>query len=79
MQGADTNQIIGAVDYGKEWPGMPISLMQIVIATCWEEDPKERMKLLELLALFSAGQIGVVGKIESESFVDFVSESKSKI
>jgi len=66
LQGADTNQIIGAVDYGKERPGMPedssISQMQIVIATCWK-DPKERMKPLELLALFSAGQIGVAGKI----------------
>jgi len=66
LQGADRNQIIGAVGYGKERPGTPedssIPQLQMVIATCWKEVPKERMKPLDLLALFSASQIGVVGE-----------------
>jgi len=35
--------------------------VQTVIATCWKEDPKERMKLLDLLAVVSANQVGAAG------------------
>ena len=62
LQGADRNQIIEAVSYGKERPGTTedvlIPQVQMVTATCWKEDPKERMKPLYLLALFSASQVG---------------------
>jgi len=58
LQGADRNQIIGAVGYGKERPGAPedssILQVQMLIATCWKENPQERLKPLDLLALCSA-------------------------
>eukprot|EP00277_Geminigera_cryophila_P008889 CAMPEP_0179410848 /NCGR_PEP_ID=MMETSP0799-20121207/3550_1 /TAXON_ID=46947 /ORGANISM="Geminigera cryophila, Strain CCMP2564" /LENGTH=64 /DNA_ID=CAMNT_0021182813 /DNA_START=72 /DNA_END=263 /DNA_ORIENTATION=+ len=47
FKGADRNQIIGAVGYGKERPGAPedssILQVQMLIATCWKEDPQERL------------------------------------
>jgi len=62
LQGADRNQIHGAVGYGKERPGttedISIPQVQMVIARCRKEDPKERMKPLDLLALYSASQVG---------------------
>jgi len=49
-QGAESNQIIGAVGYGKERPGAPedsfIPQVQMLIVKCWNEEPNECLTLV---------------------------------
>jgi len=53
----EQNQIIGEVGFGKHLTGKPedssIPQVRMVIAACWKENPKERLKPLDLLAIFS--------------------------
>jgi len=70
FQGADKNQIIGAVGFGKQRPGEPeessIPEVQMVIATCWKEDPKERVKPLDLLVILSHTEAELVKEKDVE-------------
>jgi len=64
FQGANKNQIIGAVGFGKQRPGKPedssISEVQMVIATCWKEEPNERVKPMELLVILNGNEAVLV-------------------
>ena len=46
--------------FGKQRPGKPeyslIPEVQMVIATCWKENPKERMKPLNLLVILNGSE-----------------------
>jgi len=64
FQGANKNRIIGAVGFGKQRPGKPedssIPDVQMVIATCWKEDPSERLKPMDLLVILSGNEAVLV-------------------
>jgi len=69
FQGSNRNQIIGAVGFRKQRPGKPedslIPEVQMVIATCWKENPNERMKPLNLLVILN-GSTAVLVKEEKD-------------
>jgi len=66
FQGSNRNQIVGAVGFGKQRPGKPedslIPELQMVIATCWKENPNERMKPLNLLSILNGSKAELVKK-----------------
>jgi len=70
FQGSNRNQIVGAVGFGKQRPGKPedslIPQVQMVIATCWKENPNERMKPLNLLGILNGSKEKLVKKEEDQ-------------
>jgi len=64
FQGSNRNQIVGAVGFGKQRPGKPedslIPEVQMVIATCWKENPNERMRPLNLFGILNGSKAKLV-------------------
>jgi len=64
FQGSNRNQIVGAVGFRKQRPGKPedslIPEVQMVIATCWKENPNERMNPLNLLGVLNGSKAELV-------------------